>query len=344
MASSWTPTDSLDEIEVGRYLIVATTGAWVWDLLSTLREDVEVYSKYKLQPPDGGFIVGRLMTACFLFASLAFNVSSIDNCARLAKAIGWVGAIALPLLTIPFFFCARAVFLNKPLVISAFAVLWVGALGSNLATPFFIRGVQIDDASDSNRCAFQTTESHAAGIGAVAVHNLIVFVAVTAKLVSFAEGQTFSGRMTSYFHRRAVSVLSQFLMEKGQSHITPIVIFNVAAAAVNLIPSVPSSYKLAFIAMNVALQNVMTIRIHRLIKTGELAESPTGMSATTALNPSVVEIRRGEDGTMSWSHASQVEAMELSQPVVVAMPGAQLDLDRKGPDIMEDETDEKGRS
>lgn len=140
----------------------------------------------------------------------------MNDCATLAKAIGWTGAITLPLHTIPFFFCARAIFLQSPRVIAFFAVLWLGTVGSSFTTPFFIHTHQL---GDTKTCTIHLDEKFATGIVAVAAHNTLVFVSVTINLMMYTHEENWRGRLKAYFHRRGVSDLTKFLMESGQSYI-----------------------------------------------------------------------------------------------------------------------------
>ena len=61
---------------------------------------------------------------------------------------------------------------------------------------------------------------------------------------------------------------------ENKLYFSPIVIFNVAAAVVNLIPSIPSPYRVLFVVVNVAIQSAMSSRIHRHIKLGLTTEHP----------------------------------------------------------------------
>ncbi|THH32773.1 hypothetical protein EUX98_g1374 [Antrodiella citrinella] len=273
--------DSDEGTQAARYIVVATTGAWVWDVLVSLASDVQTFSAYRITPPDLGHLLSRMVSACFVCLVLVFNVVAVPDCQSLAKVIGWTGAITFPLQSIPFFFCARAVFLNKPTVVAAFAVLWFGILGGSIASAFFIHGSHIGETS---MCVAHLGKPYAAGIVSLALHNTMVFVAVSINLMLYTHEETWSGRVKAYMHRRGISQLSKLLMESGQSYIVPIVALNLAAAVINLIPSMPTSYKIAFIVMDVALQNAVTIRIHRLIKSGVISDHPT----TTALDHAAI--------------------------------------------------------
>lgn len=271
----------------------------------------------------------------------------MDDCATLAKAIGWTGAITLPLHTIPFFFCARAIFLQSPRVIAFFAVLWLGTVGSSFTTPFFIHSRHL---GDTKTCTIHLDEKFATGIVAVAAHNTLVFVSVTINLMMYTHEENWRGRLKAYFHRRGVSDLTKFLMESGQSYIVcvllthlhhylvitnlpcrPIVVFNIVAATVNLITSVPSSYKLAFIVMNVAIQNAFTARIHRLIKLGIIDDHPTTFVTTALHTPATVDLPRPGESHLQWT---QQDHLELTSTYLSGKP-ATLDLESQEIGVVE---------
>ncbi|KAH8103137.1 hypothetical protein BXZ70DRAFT_928304 [Cristinia sonorae] len=280
--------DDTQHVQIARYLLVATAGAWVWDVLMCLSADYRVYSRIRLLLPDAGHLMSRLASACFISISLVFAVAPVNNCDTLAKAIGGLGALAFPLHTIPFFFCARGVFFDSPKVVATFGVLWFGTLGGSIASAFFIHGYRYPSTSDL--CVVRLDSVYAAGITSGALYNTAVFCAVSWNLMMYTPGEGWSRRLRDYLRRRGVSQLSKMLMEGGQRYLIPVIALNIAAATMNLIRSTPSSYKFTFVVMHVALHNAMTSRIHRLIKSGAISDVHTSHitssnQATTRLSP-----------------------------------------------------------
>ncbi|TCD69557.1 hypothetical protein EIP91_007181 [Steccherinum ochraceum] len=306
-------TDAQD-LQNTRYILLVTAAVWLWDSVVSLGEDRRTYTFSKLQGPDIGQMLSRLFAACLIATSVAFFMASTHDCATIARAIGWISAITLPLHAVPFFFCARAVYLNRGLIVIFFGVLWVGVLAGNIASPFYIHGHQVGSTST---CRVELDAPYATGIVSVAGHNVLVFLAVASNLATYTQASTWSGRFKAYFRRRGISELSERLMKSGTSYIFPIVIFNIAAATVNLICSIPASYKLAFVVVNAAFQSLMTTRIHRLIKAGVISDHPntTDSNAASSFLPTIVDFR-----STNTNHGLPISVTDTSQSHVFTLP------------------------
>ena len=122
-----------------------------------------------------------------------------------------MGAITLPIHTIPFFVCVRAI-VNNNFIIAFFAALWLTTLGCSIASPFFIHATHI---GDTNECSVTATLPYSAGIVSVAVHNTITFFIVSLDLMMKTQLETWSGRFNAFLHIKSVGAVSNLLMETG---------------------------------------------------------------------------------------------------------------------------------
>lgn len=82
---------------------------------------------------------------------------------------------------------------------------------------------------------------------------------------------------------------------------------HITAATVNLIPSIPSHYKITVLAMSVALQNIMTARCHRLVKLGAIPDYPN----VTSVVPTILDLRNA--GSTSEVFVRAVEESESGE-------------------------------
>ena len=140
----------------------------------------------------------------------------MNDCEALAKAVGWLSAVALPLHTAPFFFCARAVFNRNNFMIAFFAMLWIGTLGGSLVSPFFIHAAHI---GPTKRCLVDTEIAYSAGIASVALNNTLTFFSICFHLSWYTQAETLSGRFNDFIHRRGSGGTSTLMKESGQQFV-----------------------------------------------------------------------------------------------------------------------------
>lgn len=143
-------------------------------------------------------------------------VSPGDNCEVLAKAVGWTGAIALPLHTLPYFFCASAVFLHKRLAVTIFAISWLCTVAGGLASPFFLHGMHSDRTS---LCVMDADIEYAVGIVATAVYNSMLFFSVTIRMMMYISAERWSVRVKLFFRGQNAAEASGLVMQSGQMYL-----------------------------------------------------------------------------------------------------------------------------
>ncbi|TCD66862.1 hypothetical protein EIP91_000816 [Steccherinum ochraceum] len=276
---AWLPSDIASQLEASRYLYSATVGAWVWDTLMSIPEDVLMFRDHPMRIADVVYILARFASFGFIIASLIFQVASVGDCHKLAQAIGWLGACALPLNSLLFFFRARAVFNKNKILVALFAVLWLGTLGGSLTAPFAVDGIHIGTTSN---CVNSNVKPFAsAGSIAVAVNDTLVFLAISTQLMMYSLASTWSSRIKAFMKGQGLGQISKTLLQTGQLYYMATVGLNLVAAIVILTPSVPPVLRAMFSIPNVALQNVMACRVYRQLKIGLIREQPQPVVLTS---------------------------------------------------------------
>ncbi|KAH8082792.1 hypothetical protein BXZ70DRAFT_583223 [Cristinia sonorae] len=323
---AWLSPHAATQVENARYLYASIAGVWVWDLLMSIPDVARMYTVSTFKPPDIGYVLSRMVSGCFIFASLALSVFAVDNCNSLAKTVGWISAVTIPLHTVPFFFCARAVFHDNKSAIIAFFALWLVSLVGSFVPPFFIHASRI---GESRQCLVDLSMPWATGVVTSAVTNTLTFFSISIHLMMFTQAETWSGRMTAYLRRRGFGEVSKLLMESGQSYVILIVLIDITAAIVNVITSVPSTYKLLFVTLDVAVQSCMSSRIHRNLKLGFLNSHPTATVGTSVMNQTL-EFRTDESRT---SRMSRLNRTSKSQVHRLTSRADTLDLGASTPAI-----------
>ncbi|TCD61989.1 hypothetical protein EIP91_007653, partial [Steccherinum ochraceum] len=247
---AWLPPDIAGQLEASRYLYAATVGAWTWDLLMSLQEEVRMFRRFRMSLTDIVYVLARMASLSFILTSLVFQVAPVDNCHALAKAIGWCGACALPLNSLLFFFRIRAVFSQNTPVIAFFFFLWLATF-SAISAPFGVDGTHIGTTRFCVNSDVQSFSS--AGIVVGAVHDTLVFLAITTRLVMFSLADTWVERFKAFLSGKGMGNVSRAVLHTGQLYYLWVIFvlrhsrlvkmatvgMNIVAMVLILTPSVP---------------------------------------------------------------------------------------------------------
>ncbi|KAI0795924.1 hypothetical protein C8Q75DRAFT_711126 [Abortiporus biennis] len=276
---AWLPPDIANQLEASRYLYSATIGAWIWDFLMSLHEEYVLFSRSKVRIPAVVYLLARMASFAFILTALIFQVGSVDDCHALAKAIGWFGGIAMPLNSLLFFFRVKAVFNHSRVMVTLFGLLWLATLGC-ISAPFAVDGIHI---GTTRNCVNSSVKSYSsAGIIIVAVHDTLVFFAITFRLTSYSLADTWPEQVKTFFSGRGMGKMSKTLLHTGQLYYLATVGFNIVAAVIILAPSVPPVLRAMFSIPNVALQNAMACRVYRQLKLGIIQDLHSPFSASAS--------------------------------------------------------------
>jgi len=300
-----------------------------------------MFRDHAIRISDVVYILARLASLGFITASLIFQVASVNDCHQLAKAIGWLGALAFPLNSLLFFFRVRAVFYKTPVIVGLFAVLWLGTLGGSLTAPFAVDGTHI---GTTQNCVNSNVKSFgSAGIIATAVNDTLVFLAISTQLVMYTLADSWSSRLKAFMKGKGLGRVSKTLLHSGQLYYMVTVGMNLVAAVVILTPSVPPVLRAMFSIPNVALQNAMACRVYRQLKIGLIKEqtSPvvftSRVSGTVQISRTAVTTKRSDRATVpqTESHISLHNLSGVAKPRSMSVP-MHVDIDREV-EVMVDE-------
>ncbi|KAI0795904.1 hypothetical protein C8Q75DRAFT_711227 [Abortiporus biennis] len=280
---AWLPETIANQLEASRYLYSATVGAWIWDFLMSLHEEFLLFTKSRIKISDAVYICARMASCGFILTSLIFQVGQVGDCHALAKAIGWCGALAMPLNSLLFFFRVRAVFNSNRIIVFLFGLLWLATLGC-ISAPFAVDGIHI---GTTKNCVNSNVKSYSsAGIIIVGVHDTLVFFAITTRLTMYSLADNWAERIKAFFSGKGMGHMSKTLLMTGQLYYLVTVGMNIVAMVVILTPSVPPVLAAMFSIPNVALQNAMACRVYRQLKLGLIRETPSvTVSASHATTP-----------------------------------------------------------
>lgn len=67
------PPTAANQLEVSRYIYVATLGAFVWDILSNLPKDYALLTKYRFTPATATYFSSRIAALAYVTTSTVFQ-------------------------------------------------------------------------------------------------------------------------------------------------------------------------------------------------------------------------------------------------------------------------------
>ncbi|KAJ7434706.1 hypothetical protein FB451DRAFT_1063145 [Mycena latifolia] len=274
------------EFEASGYLYIATLSAYIWDLLSSIPEEIKIFRVSNLSLPLVAYFLSRVATLGFIVTATIFQVAPVGNCPSLTLAIGWCFAAAVPATASLFFFRIAAVFnANKPVVLF-FLVAWIATLGSSLLVPFAVFGGHI---ASTPRCINTAVKPFgAAGTIANACTDTLVFVALSWRLTFNGTSPGLSGRSQSFVRGKGLPRLSKLLLQSGQLYYLATVGLNILTMVMLLDPSLPPVLHAMFAIPNVALENAMACRVFRALRLGFIPPDSESEITTSVLWASFV--------------------------------------------------------
>ncbi|OCB90290.1 hypothetical protein A7U60_g2464 [Sanghuangporus baumii] len=320
--------DVATELEVSRYIYVASLGAFTWDLFSNVPADFQLLFEHRITLATVAYFVSRVVSLTYIVASTVFQIGSVENCQALLISLGVCFAVAVPATSLLFLFRIRAVFNDQRIVVWTFVFLWLSVLAGCITVPFAINGTHIGPTSNCINSSVKPFSS--AGIVISAVNDTLVLFAISLRLVYNASGTNKSGaRLKSIWHGSTLPQISKSILQSGQQYYLITVGWNVLAMAMILAPSVPPVYRAMFTIPSVAVENCMACKVYRDVKFGviqsmnNLTIQHSSRSAVSSNNHHSRYWRR--DGTKLSAHADDGIMVTTSMSRTVDPP-MELDL------------------
>ncbi|KAJ6456251.1 hypothetical protein DFH09DRAFT_1013831 [Mycena vulgaris] len=271
--------------EASSYLYIATLSAYIWELFSSVPEEVKIIRDTRLSLPIFAYFLSRIGTLGFLLTSTIFQVANVEDCEAVQVAMGWCFAVAVPASASLFFFRIAAVFnTNKPLVLF-FLLAWIATLAGSIAVPFAIQGEHI---ASTSRCINTAVKSFvAAGTIANAITDTLIFVALSWRLSLNGMSPGLSARSQSFVRGKGLPKLSKALLQSGQLYYLATVGLNILTM-VMFSGSIPPIIHAILAIPNVAPENAMACRVFRALRLGFIAPDSENEITTSVLWTSFV--------------------------------------------------------
>ncbi|KAG2077122.1 hypothetical protein BDR04DRAFT_1067709 [Suillus decipiens] len=292
------PSETAVQLEVSRYLYWATVGAFLWDWIVSMPDEIRIIRKTGIRLPVIAYLISRLGTLSYILIATIFQALPVQgSCQTVLWITGFSYPFAAPATAALFFFRVRAVYDRSKIVTIVFGILWLGTLGAAIALPFMLKGGHI---GTTDYC-IQTSVSP--GASAVVIINAcsdtLIFLAISWRLArnNFG-GESWGTRIRSFYKGDGLPKLSKTLLQSGQAYYLVTVGLNVATMVMILVPSAPPVYH-AFLSLpNIALENSMACRVFRAIHLGTIHFPETSRSLSSSFSFRVPSRMRFEDRSL----------------------------------------------
>ncbi|KAJ3484788.1 hypothetical protein NLI96_g5397 [Meripilus lineatus] len=273
-----TPLEVDAEALVARYVVIAVFGAWIWDGLLNIPDDVKMFRQYKIRLPDVVYILSRVSMLGFL-SGTASMVFQPKDCSSAIKPVIWFSLLAIPPNAYLFVLRIQAVFYDSRIVKTFFIVMWLCSLAGSLLQPFCITFANIPLF---RVCAATTTHTYCIlGPIIVMTHDLLVLLSISTKLLLVSLIGTRTGRLQSFFSGSGLPRVSKLLMRTGQQYYLVTAVVNVAMVFIMISPSFSPIYHAIIFVPNIAISNIAACRVYRRVKLGMINDGSVGFYSET---------------------------------------------------------------
>ncbi|CAL1694472.1 unnamed protein product [Somion occarium] len=274
--AAWLSPNLALQYEVAKGVFWIVLGAWTWDLLTAVGDDIQMFRNSKLEAAFNYavYVLSRIFTFGFILGSLIFEcgLTAHQDCLVPFNVLAWFGTCAIPSNSLLFFLRVRGVFFHDRWIVAGFFVLWLSTL-SALVEPF---GFKTGHIGPTPYCLIaDVAKFTSAGYIAVAIFDTSVFVGISLRMLSNSIEQTWRGRFKMFFSGRCTGKVSRALLQTGQLYYLVTVWVNLVLTVILLMSLISPTSEAMFTVPNIALQNVMACRVFRLLKLGYIQKDAT---------------------------------------------------------------------
>jgi len=277
--SVFLPPKQAVESSIVKYVCVGTAGAFIWEILITMRANYQIVLQHGLRFPTLVSFVSTITSLAFVVASTTFQTASVPSCAKLKISMQIFYLIAIPSSSLLFFFRTRAVFHKEPWVVTFFACMWLAVLAS-CVTPF----------GNNDAATIGPTKYCVVNVGAKPytitaaiiplINDTLVFFAISWQFwCNSSARRTLKDGVRVLIFGDYLPAFSKAMLQDGQAYCLVTVTFNLINITFIYIDYLPASIRILPSVPNLALMNIMTCRVFRNMMLG----IPSGGEISTSL-------------------------------------------------------------
>ncbi|KAK7682604.1 hypothetical protein QCA50_014404 [Cerrena zonata] len=309
------------------YIAVIAMSAWTWDFLLSIPSEVEIFQERlslslraspKLRFSDIVYILARLMTCANMMTAMMLAAEPY-NCKVITRLSVVFASLAFPINSLLFFLRVRGVFFESRRLVIAFFALWLLLVGA-FVQPLVL--VITNMISSKFLCVVNVRPFGTFGFLSVAVFDTLIFLTISLKLTVIMRymDRGWKARILAILRGgRGLGHASQALLQTGQLYYLASVSVTLACMIIMLAPKVPPVLQGCMIFPGLAIQNMMTCRVFRLLRLGLIEEhlEPISYSAQE------LNFRTQSPRTLDFARPGETESYS---DVVVLTPIRRFDI------------------
>ncbi|KAF9230825.1 hypothetical protein BU15DRAFT_56818 [Melanogaster broomeanus] len=259
--------DVANEYEVSRNVCLATLGALIWDIFSSVPEDWQIARTSKPTPVLFAYFSARIVVPTFPFPL----AGPIVQCGVLVFNICVFWVIASAANSYLFLKRVHAVFLQDRLVRHFFTFLWFAGCGTSFLSLISPLHDYYEFAGTKHCIGERIADYVSAAFIVPGLFDALVFLAVTYKILVSHRGST-PRTWRAFWCGEALPRFSRAVLQGGQQYYMITAGFNVTRIVVTLLPSSSPVLQKLFSTPAVALNSVMACRVFRNLRLAALRE------------------------------------------------------------------------
>lgn len=126
---AWLPPEFAYQMSMATHICAGVTGVMVWDIVTSLGEDYQIFFKRKVGLTNVVYFISRIASMLFMVLTMILVTSPIGNCPSNQKIFLSFFSIAIASSNLLFFFRLRAIYTGHKAVIIFGFILWVISAG-----------------------------------------------------------------------------------------------------------------------------------------------------------------------------------------------------------------------
>lgn len=151
------PKDAHD-VEIGRYIIVGTLGALIWDILGNAAWDIKLVSHSRIRLPIFCYFISRICSFGQILSSVIYETAPVGQCHIWLRATAILYGLSIGSTTFLFFLRLSALFMQDRCITAFFFIMWMAVLGTNLSTVGAVSSINI---GPTNFCVQSSVKEYA---------------------------------------------------------------------------------------------------------------------------------------------------------------------------------------
>ncbi|KAH9476095.1 hypothetical protein JR316_0011665 [Psilocybe cubensis] len=272
--------DEAFQVVITTYVIVASCGVFIWDVITNLGNDYTLVSKYPVRFPTIVYVLSRLATFGYVLAATIYQTAPVGNCARFEMALNAFNTLAIPITSILFFIRVRAIYENERYISIFFSIMWLAVFAGSLSTTFGVTGISI---GPTRYCMISKMSPYVVAAGVVPlVNDTLIFFAISWRLTKNSlHHLDFQVGFRAIVFGDYMPVFSRSLLQDGQKYYLTTVSCGLVAVVLLTASTIPVTYRTILIVPNCILTNIMACGVFRRTKFTHLTEgsgTPTSLS------------------------------------------------------------------